>query len=204
MCSASARRDAFLAGRHVAAHQGRGEGRARRAPAPFSRLDDVPLALPALTRAVKLQKRAAEVGFDWPRLAPVLAKAEEEIAELKAAIAESEGGAEPDAACRRGVRRSAVRHGEYRAASRRRSGGRASRRQRQIRAAVSQYRGGARQGRPQARRRDARGDGSRCGTRRRRPRTEANSIPPRASGARGRRGGRAARASRAPHGCATQ
>jgi MazG family protein len=51
-----------------------------------SRLDDVPVALPALTRAVKLQKRAAEAGFDWPSLAPVLAKAEEEIAELKAAI----------------------------------------------------------------------------------------------------------------------
>ena len=55
-------------------------------------LDDVPLALPALTRAVKLQKRAAEVGFDWSSLAPVLAKAEEEIGELKAAIADSEGG----------------------------------------------------------------------------------------------------------------
>lgn len=52
-----------------------------------SRLDEVPLALPALTRAVKLQKRAAEVGFDWPSLAPVLAKAEEEIVELKEAIA---------------------------------------------------------------------------------------------------------------------
>jgi MazG family protein len=57
-----------------------------------SRLDDVALALPALTRAVKLQKRAAEVGFDWPDLAPVLAKAEEEIAELKAAIADRDGG----------------------------------------------------------------------------------------------------------------
>lgn len=54
-----------------------------------SRLDEVPLALPALTRAVKLQKRAAETGFDWPNLAPVLAKAEEEIAELKAAIEET-------------------------------------------------------------------------------------------------------------------
>jgi MazG family protein len=52
-------------------------------------LDDVPVALPALTRAVKLQKRAAAVGFDWPSLVPVLAKAEEEIAELKVAIAES-------------------------------------------------------------------------------------------------------------------
>ena len=60
----------------------------RGAAAEGSRLDDVPLALPALTRAVKLQKRAAEVGFDWPNLAPVFAKAEEEIAELKAAITE--------------------------------------------------------------------------------------------------------------------
>jgi MazG family protein len=61
----------------------RGDGR------QGSHLDDVPLALPALSRAVKLQKRAADVGFDWPSLAPVLAKAEEEIAELKAAIADA-------------------------------------------------------------------------------------------------------------------
>lgn len=54
-----------------------------------SRLDDVPLALPALTRAVKLQKRAAEVGFDWPSLEPVIDKAEEEIAELRSAVSES-------------------------------------------------------------------------------------------------------------------
>jgi nucleoside triphosphate diphosphatase len=53
-----------------------------------SLLDDVPVALPALTRAVKLQSRAARVGFDWPSLAPVLAKIEEEIAELKSVIAE--------------------------------------------------------------------------------------------------------------------
>ena len=51
-------------------------------------LDDVPVALPALTRAVKLQWRAARVGFDWPSLTPVLAKIEEELAELKSAIAE--------------------------------------------------------------------------------------------------------------------
>jgi MazG family protein len=53
-----------------------------------SPLDDVPLALPALSRAVKLQSRAARVGFDWPSLEPVLAKAEEEIAELKSALNE--------------------------------------------------------------------------------------------------------------------
>ena len=58
-----------------------------------SRFDDVPLALPALTRAVKLQKRAAEVGFDWPSLEPVLAKAEEEMCELKAAVTDGDGGA---------------------------------------------------------------------------------------------------------------
>jgi MazG family protein len=51
-------------------------------------LDDVPVALPALTRAVKLQWRAARVGFDWPSLDPVLAKIEEELAELKGAIAD--------------------------------------------------------------------------------------------------------------------
>jgi nucleoside triphosphate diphosphatase len=52
-------------------------------------LDDVPAALPALTRAVKLQNKAAKVGFDWPSLAPVFAKLEEEIAELHDAIAKN-------------------------------------------------------------------------------------------------------------------
>ncbi len=58
-------------------------------------LDDVPVALPALTRAVKLQAKAARVGFDWPSLDPVLAKAEEELDELKAAraAADADGGA---------------------------------------------------------------------------------------------------------------
>ncbi len=49
---------------------------------PVSLLADVPLAMPALTRAVKLQGKAAQVGFDWPSLAPVLAKMREELAEL--------------------------------------------------------------------------------------------------------------------------
>ena len=49
-------------------------------------LDSVPLALPALTRALKLQQKAAEVGFDWSEAGPVLAKIEEEIAELREAI----------------------------------------------------------------------------------------------------------------------
>jgi nucleoside triphosphate diphosphatase len=50
-------------------------------------LDDVPLALPGLKRAHKLQKRAATVGFDWPDPARVLDKVEEETAEVREAIA---------------------------------------------------------------------------------------------------------------------
>jgi len=49
-------------------------------------LADVPSALPSLTRAVKLQNKAARVGFDWPSLAPVLDKLKEELAELEAEI----------------------------------------------------------------------------------------------------------------------
>jgi len=48
-------------------------------------LDDVPVGLPALTRAVKLGKRAARVGFDWPHVEGVRAKVDEELAELDAA-----------------------------------------------------------------------------------------------------------------------
>jgi len=51
------------------------------------RLDDVPAALPALTRAEKLQKKAAKVGFDWGEPGPVLAKIREEIDELEEALA---------------------------------------------------------------------------------------------------------------------
>jgi ATP diphosphatase len=48
-----------------------------------SLLADVPAALPALTRAVKLQEKAARVGFDWPGLVPVFDKLKEELAELE-------------------------------------------------------------------------------------------------------------------------
>lgn len=50
-----------------------------------STLDGVPVALPALTRAEKIQRRAANVGFDWPNIDGVFDKIEEEIAELKSA-----------------------------------------------------------------------------------------------------------------------
>jgi len=53
------------------------------ASAPAGVLDGLPLALPALLRAYKLQKRAARVGFDWPTAAPVHDKLHEELAELE-------------------------------------------------------------------------------------------------------------------------
>jgi ATP diphosphatase len=49
-------------------------------------LDGVPVAHTALTRALKLQEKAAKVGFDWGAAGPVLDKIEEEIGELRAAI----------------------------------------------------------------------------------------------------------------------
>jgi nucleoside triphosphate diphosphatase len=55
--------------------------------AVISVLDGVSSALPAAQRAVKLQDKAAKVGFDWPDIEQVLDKAEEEIRELKEAVA---------------------------------------------------------------------------------------------------------------------
>jgi MazG family protein len=49
-------------------------------------LDDVPPGLPAMTRAVKLTKRAARVGFDWPSTDEVMAKLREELEELQVEI----------------------------------------------------------------------------------------------------------------------
>lgn len=46
-------------------------------------LAGVPSDLPELTRAVEFQQRAADVGFDWNQLPPVLAKIREELAELE-------------------------------------------------------------------------------------------------------------------------
>jgi len=65
--------------------------RAAKAAANGSRpsvLDDLPKGLPALTRAIKLQKRAARVGFDWPDLDGVRAKVNEELDELERAGAD--------------------------------------------------------------------------------------------------------------------
>ena len=61
--------------------------RAAKQGSPVSLLDDVPRALPALMRAVKLQNRAAQVGFDWPSAVTVTDKIAEESRELAEAVA---------------------------------------------------------------------------------------------------------------------
>lgn len=58
---------------------------------PTRVLSDVPVGLPALTRAIKLQDKAARVGFDWPDIKPVFAKLKEEIAEFEDAARSSLG-----------------------------------------------------------------------------------------------------------------
>jgi ATP diphosphatase len=58
----------------------------RAARAETGTLAGIPLNLPALTRAEKLAKRAARVGFDWPDANAVLDKLDEEIAEVRAEL----------------------------------------------------------------------------------------------------------------------
>ena len=59
----------------------------RAGKAQHGALDDVPVGLPALSRAAKLTRRAARVGFDWPSTDEVFDKLHEEVAELRAEIA---------------------------------------------------------------------------------------------------------------------
>ncbi|ANK81486.1 MAG: nucleoside triphosphate pyrophosphohydrolase [Rhizobiales bacterium NRL2] len=66
-----------------AAERGRRAAREGRRP---SALDGVAMGLPALMRAEKIQKRAARVGFDFPDIAPVMGKIDEEWAEVRAEI----------------------------------------------------------------------------------------------------------------------
>ena len=61
--------------------------RAGKSTGPGSLLDDVPVGLPGLTRAVKLSKRAATVGFVWPTVQDVVAKLHEEVTELLVEVA---------------------------------------------------------------------------------------------------------------------
>ena len=58
-----------------------------------SLMDDIPTATPAISRADKIQRRAASVGFDWDAVEPVIAKVREEIDEVDAARADPERAA---------------------------------------------------------------------------------------------------------------
>jgi ATP diphosphatase len=66
------------------------EAKAANAGQPLSVLDGITGGLPALTRAIKLQKRAARVGFDWAETPDILDKIEEEIGELRHELAEAD------------------------------------------------------------------------------------------------------------------
>lgn len=61
-----------------------------RVPEQLSLLDDVPAVLPALSRAAKLQKRASQVGFDWPSALPVVDNVREELDEVLEAMADND------------------------------------------------------------------------------------------------------------------
>jgi len=61
-----------------------------KAPEQLSLLDDVPTALPALSRSTKLQKRTAQVGFDWPDALPVFDKVREELDEVLESMADDD------------------------------------------------------------------------------------------------------------------
>ncbi|MFO7953516.1 nucleoside triphosphate pyrophosphohydrolase [Thioalkalivibrio sp.] len=66
------------------------KARERADRAQTSAMDDIPLALPALSRAVKSQRRAARLGFDWDDPAPVVDKIHEELAEVQEAVDQGE------------------------------------------------------------------------------------------------------------------
>ncbi len=61
-------------------------------PSPLSRLERVKRALPPLQEAALLQRSAADVGFDWPELAGLLDKVDEELGEVRDAVAAGDGG----------------------------------------------------------------------------------------------------------------
>ena len=63
---------------------------AERSPSA-SILDGVPASLPALLEAYRMTQKAADVGFDWPGVEGVLAKIDEELGEVREALAEQEG-----------------------------------------------------------------------------------------------------------------
>jgi len=75
-------------------HQSKAEERKEKQQ--HSALDDIPLGLPALSRAQKLQRRAANEGFDWKHYQAVFDKVDEEILELKQALQNNGDGDKPE------------------------------------------------------------------------------------------------------------
>ena len=120
-----------------------------------SMLDSVHKGLPAVMEAFQMTTKVSRVGFDWKEADGALVKLDEEVLELREAIA-----AKTDAGRgRRGGRRPAVRRGERGAPDRRRPRERAQGREPQVPPALPAHRGAPARRRPQARRLDARGDG---------------------------------------------
>ena len=68
----------------------------RRHKGASSMMDDIPRGMAELQKSVKIQRRAAEVGFDWPEPEPILDKIEEEIRELRQEIHQSDSEAMQD------------------------------------------------------------------------------------------------------------
>ncbi len=68
-------------GAHLASWEAR-KSEERKSKDQHSALDDIPLGMPALMRAHKIQKRCSAVGFDWNTLGPVLDKVHEELDEV--------------------------------------------------------------------------------------------------------------------------
>ena len=122
-------------------------------------LDGVTLGLPALVRAAKLGRRAAQVGFDWPDAAGVLDKVREEIDELQQAVATGKSAHVREEL---GDLLFSVaqlsRHLDVDA------GGSAARRERQVRKALPPHRGQPRGGRPDRGGREHGGAGGAVGT----------------------------------------
>ena len=69
---------------------------AERGDRPLSLFDNIPVGLPALSRALKFQKRAAKIGLDWSDVQGALNKVDEESAELRLALDRIEHSAAPD------------------------------------------------------------------------------------------------------------
>ena len=68
----------------------------RKQKGEHSLMDDIPAGMAELQRSVKLQKRAAKVGFDWPSAEPVMEKFDEELSEMREAMASGDHDAMED------------------------------------------------------------------------------------------------------------